>query len=309
MIKVNKKREKQEEHILNPHEKVVRAFLSDNENAQSFFEGILPEKIKNKLDFSTLRICKDSFVDEKLSNYFSDILYEINLEGKKAFIYILVEHKSTQEIFIALQLLKYMLSIWELHLKQHSKVKKLPMIVPLVVYHGESKWNQGKEFKSIFEAPEEMERFIPDFNYNVYDISQEEDGDIIGNVHMKLLFTTLKYIRSPELRHKLPGILRFTDSLKDKRKGTEYIGLLLRYVASGAKHLSKEDLDEVVTKALAQGGEVMATIAEQWIEEGREENSWEVVKNCLKEGLSAKTIMRVTGMPLDKINSMKEKMA
>ncbi|MCP4216848.1 MAG: hypothetical protein GY765_19510 [bacterium] len=53
----------------------------------------------------------------------------------------------------------------------------------------------------------------------------------------------------------------------------------------------------------------MATIAEQWKEEGKREEKWALVKNCLKEGLSVKTIMKVTGLPIDKINSLKEKMA
>ena len=57
----------------------------------------------------------------------------------------------------------------------------------------------------------------------------------------------------------------------------------------------------------------MATIAERWVEKGREEGiekvTWDFVKNSLKEGLPIKTIERITGLSQEKINKIKEKMA
>ncbi|MCP4219080.1 MAG: Rpn family recombination-promoting nuclease/putative transposase, partial [bacterium] len=147
------------------------------------------------------------------------------------------------------------------------------------------------------------------FKYSVYDISQVEEGEIIGDAHMQILLLTLKYIRSPELHHKLPAIMELSEQLRDKSKNIEYLGLLVRYIANAAKHLTREQLSDTVKKSLKYEGEVMATIEEQWKQEIEEKNHWEIVKNSLKEGLSVKTIMKITGMPIDRINSMKEKMA
>ncbi|MCP4216914.1 MAG: hypothetical protein GY765_19845 [bacterium] len=109
--------------------------------------------------------------------------------------------------------------------------------------------------------------------------------------------------------------------INDTEKATEYLGILIRYLASGAKHLSGKELADTVTKALERRGDVMATIAEQWVKEGEEigekrgekkgeeKNSWEVAKRALKKGFSVETIMELTGLPTDKINSLKEKMA
>jgi hypothetical protein len=48
----------------------------------------------------------------------------------------------------------------------------------------------------------------------------------------------------------------------------------------------------------------MATIAEKWTQQVK----WDVVKNSLKEGLPINTIVRITGLPAEEINRMKEEM-
>lgn len=80
------------------HDEVIKNFLTENETAKSFFQEYLPPEIARNLDFDTLKIYKDTFVDKKLSKYFSDMLYHINLNNRDAFIYLLIEHKSWEEL-------------------------------------------------------------------------------------------------------------------------------------------------------------------------------------------------------------------
>ena len=113
-----------------PHAKAFTFFFKEKDTAISMLKGYLPANIKKKLDFKSLKISKDSFIDKRLKNYFADLLYEIKLKsGKKsAFIYILFEHKCWEDWFVCLQLLKYMVRIWELFLKQNKDAKYLPVI-------------------------------------------------------------------------------------------------------------------------------------------------------------------------------------
>lgn len=310
---MNEEKEIAVEKIVNPHDKIVKDFLSESETAKSFFMEYLPAEITKNLDFDSLRISKDTFVDKKLSEYLSDILYEINLKNIPAFIYLLIEHKSWEEHFMSFQLLKYMVRIWELYLKQHKKAKTLPVILPIVIYHGPKKWQIDTNFISLFNAPEYAKDYIPDFSYNLHDISHLPDEEIKGVVLLRILFKTLKYIFTPELRHKLLEILQLFRELKDKSKGTEFLEVLLRYLATSAGDLSKDELKGSVTRILEKGGDLMATIAEQWIEEGKQEErekvTWNFVRNSLKEGLSIRTIKKITGLPAEKINRIKEEMA
>ena len=295
------------------HDEAVKDFLSENETAKSFFQEYLPPEIVNNLDFNTLQICKDTFIDKKLAKYFSDILYQVDINQTSIFVYLLIDHKSREDRFTGFQFLKYMVRIWELYLKQHEEAGPLPVIIPMVIYHGAREWQADTRFVALFNAPDYMKAYIPDFKYNLYDISHVPDESIKGAVLLRILFLTLKYIFTPELRYKLrKEIFPLFHELKDKAKGTEYLEALLRYLTDSARNLPLEELNETVTQLFEEGGEIMATIAEKWIEKGiekgMEKGKWDVVKNSLEAGLPIKTIERITGLPIEEIKQVKEKM-
>lgn len=63
-----------------------------------------------------------------------------------------------------------MRNIWDLEMKQGKN--KLPLIIPLVIYHGRRKWTIGVKLSDILDdIPEEIEEYIPDFKYLSYDFS------------------------------------------------------------------------------------------------------------------------------------------
>ena len=261
------KREKKKKTAKNPdrkprslHDEAVKEYFSDIEMAKSFFTEYLPAEVVKNLDFNTLRICKDSFLNKRLAKYFSDILYQANIENIDIFIYLLIDHKSREEPFMGFQFLKYMVRIWELYLKQ-NKIKKdkkaetLPVVLPIVIYHGSKKWEVDKGFTSFFKAPEYLKDYIPDFNYQLYDISHVPDEEIKG------------------------------EEIGDKNKGTEYLEVLLRYLTRSARNLPEKELNESVTQLFEKGGELMQTIASKWKREGKREGIREGKREGIREGI------------------------
>ena len=101
--------------IVNPHDKFFKDVLSNKETAVDFLANFLPADVLQLLNLGTAEIRKDSFVDEELKEFFSDLLYEVKLAGRTGYIYILFEHKSFPDRFTSFQILKYMVRIWELH--------------------------------------------------------------------------------------------------------------------------------------------------------------------------------------------------
>jgi hypothetical protein len=57
--------------------------------------------------------------------------------------------------------------------------------------------------------------------------------------------------------------------LSGQQSGLEFIETVLRYLGSAAE-MPKEDLKRAVIQALPEGEQLMATPAEQWIQEGLE---------------------------------------
>ena len=119
------------EKIKNPHDKIFKETMSDIETAKDFFRNYLPEELLKLIDLDNISVDKDSFIEKELGEYFSDILYKINLLGKESYIYFLFEHKSYNYKKISLQLLEYMIKIWNLKVKQR---KTLPIIIPIVIH-------------------------------------------------------------------------------------------------------------------------------------------------------------------------------
>ena len=106
------------EQISSPHDKFFKETLSRQEAAVDFVVHYLPKDIASLLNVDSLEISKDTFVDKELASHLSDLLYHIDLKGKRSVcVYLLFEHKSFVEPLICLHLLRYMTRIWEQWLK------------------------------------------------------------------------------------------------------------------------------------------------------------------------------------------------
>ncbi|HBQ27925.1 MAG TPA: transposase [Desulfotomaculum sp.] len=155
--------------IENPHDKFFKETFGKVEVAKDFLNNYLPENIMKVIDVDTLEPQKDSFINEELQEVFSDMLFKVNINNREGYVYILFEHKSYISKDIAFQLLKYMLEIWEAKIKK-EKTYKLPVIIPLVIYHGKDSWNirttLGELITGYEELPKEIQKFIPDYVFS-----------------------------------------------------------------------------------------------------------------------------------------------
>jgi len=174
--------------IQNSHDSLFKETWNKKSNAKEFLKNYLPAKVLKIVNLDSLKICKDTFIENDLKNYYSDILYKVNIGDESGYIYFLFEHKSYLDKLIHLQLLEYMIKIWRLDLKQFKK-KKLSIIVPLVLYHGPQEWKIKENFSSIFEGPvDTMSEYIPDFRYVLYDLSKYSDSEIKGSARNNVVF-------------------------------------------------------------------------------------------------------------------------
>jgi len=181
--------------IQNSHDKYFKEIFTQIEPARSFVENYLPKDISCQIDSSTLEIMKDSFVSKELSEIYSDVLYRVDIKGEIAYIYILMDHKSYPDKAVSFQLLKYKYLIWEKEIKGNRKWKKLPLIIPLVFYHGKEKWKIESNFSDIVYINEKsLEKYAVNFDYILCDLSELSDDEILGNVLLKLVIFTFKHI-------------------------------------------------------------------------------------------------------------------
>lgn len=298
------------EELNNPHNAFVKGMLERKESASDFFKQYLPQNIHNQLDYKTLEILKDSYVDKELSQHFTDILYRIKISGKPAYIYLLFEHKSYIDRLVGFQLLRYMVKIWENYLKQNRRAKRLPVILPFVLYHGKSKWSVSNRFRPLFEEIQFTEKYLPDYEFEIVDISHIPDDQIKGELLVRAFLLLLKYNKEAELFKALPGIFQLIYGLSDDVKSTEYIEMFLRYLMATVEEDKKNELKKEIVKSLKERGDIMPTIAEELIregmEKGMEKGKIEDAEKMISKGMTNADIRDITGLSIKKIEEIRK---
>ena len=144
------KKGKKEQTVNNPHDAVFRSSFRDLEVAENFFRYCLPEKLRKHIDFKTLEITDGTYVDEKLKDRHSDIVYKIKIQGFPAFLYFLFEHQSKPDPMMLFRLVCYAVNLLKEYVDQHPKTRILPIVMPLVLYHGKEKWTCPMHFREMF---------------------------------------------------------------------------------------------------------------------------------------------------------------
>jgi predicted transposase/invertase (TIGR01784 family) len=273
--------------LLNPHDRFFKEVFSRQDVARDFLQHYLPTDVVASFDLSTLETIKDTFIDQELQSHFSDLLYRVSLHdsGHNIYVYVLFEHKSYPDSLIAFQLLRYMVRVWEHTLKQHQR---LAPILPVVIYHGPTLWKIPSNFHALFEVSAVLHSFVPDYSYWLCDLSQYSDEEIKGAVILRVTLLLLKYVMHDNLREQLPGILSLLGQLSEQQTGLEYLETALRYLSGGTDKIDHEDLRKAVEAAFSDGGTVMSTIAEKWIEQGIQQGIQQEILSSIELGLELK---------------------
>ena len=135
--------------IKNPHDALFRAVFGDPDNAAELLRSILPAAITAAIDWRTLRRVEGSFVDEALRGKRADVLFRAVIGDRVTLIYMLNEHKSEEDPWTALQMLRYSVAIWEQFRREHPDERTLPPILPIVLHHGSQPWRGPRDLRSL----------------------------------------------------------------------------------------------------------------------------------------------------------------
>ena len=273
--------------ITNPHDKFFKEIFGQPEIAADFMVNYLPAPVVAELDLSAPELVKDSFVDANLQEHFSDLLYKVKLRSANAdaFIFFLFEHKSVPDEWVALQILRYLLEVWEQCKREGAK--KLPPIFPIVFYHGTKKWNFPANFNALinFSEQEYLQPFVPEYKYFLCDLTQIEEPQVIGTVYLQATLLLMKNIRQADLRKRLDYIWKVLKNASQV-KIADYIVTCFRYISAANNHLTADELTGVIRRDFsASEGAIMAQLAKDWIQQGLEQGRQQGLQEGLEQGL------------------------
>lgn len=286
--------------IANPHDRFFREVFSRLEWSRDFLRTQLPPAIVETLALETLDLRPGSFLDQELQQYYSDLLFRVTLKtGRDAFVYVLLEHKSYVERFVALQLLRYQIEIWEQVRSESQQRSKLPPIYPLVVYHGRRKWTAAQQFAELIDSEQAWQPFIPDFYYAVASVAEIRETELFESVLFRAAIRLMRHIFDPDLVEKLPEIWAEFHHLAWGPETQGFLIVMLSYVSS-ATSVSNTELVQTLEAAVPeQEDTLMTTLAQQWLEQGIEqgiEQGRQVVLDSLRFGLVTRFGVEAEGM-------------
>jgi predicted transposase/invertase (TIGR01784 family) len=278
-----------------PHDALFTAVLGQPEHAAGPLRSVIPPAIADVLDWPTLTAVPGSFVDAQLVSRRTDLLFTINWRGGgDALIYLLYEHQSTADPRMPFRLLRYMTRIWERWQAEHNDADWLPVIIPVVLYHGEERWSAPVTFHGMFRVPEAIRSalapYLVQFTYLLDSLSKVQDDqlrDRVMTASAQLVIVSLKHARTrPDFLEILSAWAATFRELVRTPNGQQTLDLVARYILDVSDHVSPQQFEALAGRmAGPRAEEIVMTAGERLIEEGKRRGLQEGEKVGEKRGL------------------------
>ena len=120
-----------------------------------------------------IELVDKEFTTINLEERRADVVYKIKLKQQEIYFFLL-EFQSSVDKMMPFRLYEYMLELY----RKYKQSDKLPMVIPCVLYTGNTKWNVG-DMKTLFNVRKELERYIPNFEYILIDVNNYTDEELI----------------------------------------------------------------------------------------------------------------------------------
>jgi len=216
-----------------------------------YFKEIRPEDIED---------VSDQFVPLFAEERNADRVKKVHIkQGTPFFLISLIEHKSTVDYNVSMQIFRYMVYIWETYAKEAEKLQKgvtkradfqYPPILPIVYYEGAGKWTVPLDFKSKIVEGDVFGKYIPDFEYYLVPLRQYTNEDLLAKkdeISLVMLINRMQNAEDVEAFRKLPG-QEVDEILRDTPEHlVDTIGNILRAFLMKL-NLPLEETEELVGK-------------------------------------------------------------
>ena len=263
---------------------LFRSVFGNPVHAASELRSVLPDRLLDRLDLSRLELMPDTYVDADLRQRHVDALFSTRWAGRDALLYVLMEHQSTPDPLMAYRMLVYLVRIWEKYVRLNPKVRRLPVIVPVVIYQGQRRWNVSTEFADLLDLDPGLELsdledavaegIVPRFRYLLDDVSKVDVPALRARPLTEEARLALVLLGLPAGVEDLMGELGgWGDSfavVQSRLGGRETVGRFAAYVWKISR-VSRERMAEVMATMNPEVAETFMSTWDMAVAEGRTE--------------------------------------
>jgi len=165
-------------------------------------------------------------------------------------------------------------------LGRNPEAPTLPVIIPVVMYHGQTAWTAPRWFGDVLAVPLELRpvvgRYLVQFEYLLDDLSAISDEELRAHAFTavaKLLALCFKYARTrPDFMTILGRWMDVVGEVARAPSGLSALAQLLCYILQVNEHVQREELQELLTREIGpQAQEAIVTAGQLLIEQGRQQ--------------------------------------
>jgi predicted transposase/invertase (TIGR01784 family) len=303
-----------------PHDALFKAALGRPEHARGVLHAVMPVALAETLDWSTLTLQPGSFVDSTLAAQHTDLLYSAaSRDGAETLVYVLFEHQSTlpTEGLMAFRLLRYQVRIWERWRADHPNAKTLPIIVPVVMYHGQVRWSEPLSFDALLDVPAAarpgLESLLVRFAYLLYDLSEISDDELRQSATTtalaKLVMICFKHARTRE--DFIEILSRWMDVMREVARapnGLEALAQVMRYILEVNEHVGPEALQALVEREIGpEAKDTIVTAGQQLLKQGIEQGRQQGIEQGIEQGRQQGIVQgRVQGIEQGRVQGIEQ---
>ncbi|EIA0225559.1 recombination-promoting nuclease RpnA [Escherichia coli] len=256
-----------------PHDALFKLFLRQPDTARDFLAFHLPAPIHALCDMKTLK------------------LWSVKTEQGPGYIYCLIEHQSTSNKLIAFRMMRYAIAAMQNHLDAGHKT--LPMVVPLLFYHGiESPYPYSLCWLDCFADPN-LARQLYASAFPLIDVTVMPDDEIMQHRRMALLELIQKHIRQRDL---MGLVEQMACLLNSGYANDRQIKGLFNYILQTGDAVRFNDFIDGVAERSPKHKESLMTIAERLRQEGFQKGIRAIAKTMLDAGVPLEDVLRFTGL-------------
>jgi hypothetical protein len=244
------------------------------------------------------------------------------------YIYLILEFQSQEDHFMALRMANYVMSFYLDYVKSQKpgKKRRLPPVLPAVIYIGQKKWKAPLNIKELIAAPYgDLSKYVPSMDYFLLD-EQRVDEDSLEK--MDNLMSKLIKLEKSDTPDKGYDVLKKAVAEQIKSPGYEkFMKLFYLYFVYAQKQsdiITDAELEKFKELAPREAVTMWVDKIEDYkndlihkgrmegrmegesigIQKGRMEGKTEVVLTMNSSGFDFFAISRATGLSIDQITDI-----
>jgi hypothetical protein len=165
------------------HDLSYRLFFSHRRMIQDLLREIVGERWVELIDFKSGHLVNTTFISPRHENRECDLLWRFRRKdgGEPVFVYVLMEFQSRPDPSMPARLMGYVGMLYQRLLSSRSRNswKKLPLIIPVVVYNGAEPWDVSRDLGSLIGGLDpSAEIYRPQLRYLLVDESRYPPEDL-----------------------------------------------------------------------------------------------------------------------------------